>query len=306
MGLYILRRLVMLVPILLGVTMLTFLIIQVTPGDPVALMLGEYASEEEIAVVRSQLGLDDPLLVQYARYVKNAAQGDLGVSIRSRAPVTDEILARFPSTLELALAGMAFAVLVGVTVGIVASTTRRRVIDSGTMLVSLFGLSTPSFFLGIALLLLFGVRLQWVSVIGGEGLKDLILPAFCLAVGPAARLARLTRSSMLEVIGENYVQVARAKGLRERIVIWRHALRNALIPILTAASLLFAAMLNGAVFIESVFARPGLGRFAVNAVANRDYPQVQGIALFLATIYVLINLAVDILYGILDPRIRTG
>jgi peptide/nickel transport system permease protein len=294
----------MLIPILLGVTFLTFAIAQVTPGDPVVLMLGQYATPERVEELREQLGYNDPFLVQYGRYVWNAAHGDLGKSIRGQTDVLDEILTRFPSTLQLTVAAMLFAIVVGVGVGVIAATSRRRGVDSASMVTALMGLSIPNFWLAIILIIIFGVNLQWVSVTGGEGWKDLILPAFCLGLASAAVLARLTRSSILEVIREDYVRTARAKGLGQRSVVVIHVMRNALIPVVTVIGLQFAGMLGGAVFIENVFARPGIGRFAVNAIAARDYPQVQGVVLFTATIYVLLNLVVDLTYGWLDPRIR--
>jgi peptide/nickel transport system permease protein len=250
------------------------------------------------------LGLDDPLPVQYLRYVWNAAHGDLGLSIRGRTPVMDEIMARFPSTLQLTAAAMFLAVFGGLSAGVVAATAKRKLWDGLTMVTALIGLSIPSFWLAIICIIIFGIHLKWVSVTGGEGLKDLILPAICLALSPAAVLARLTRSSILEVVREDYVRTAFAKGLHERVVIVRHVLRNALIPVVTVVGLQFAALLGGTVFIEAVFARPGLGRFAINAIANRDYPQVQGMVLFTASVYVLLNLVVDLLYGYIDPRIR--
>jgi len=304
MVMYTVRRLLMLIPVLLGVTFLTFAIAQVTPGDPVLLMLGQYATPGRVAEMREQLGFNDPLLVQYGRFVWNAARGDLGKSIRGQTPVLDEILARFPSTLELTVSAMLFAVVGGVAAGVVATTAKRKWLDGATMVTALVGLSIPSFWLAIILIIIFGINLRWVAVTGGEGFKDLVLPSFCLGVGPAAMLARLTRSSILEVVREDYVRTARAKGLSEGIIILRHVMRNALIPVVTLIGLQFASLLGGTVFIESVFARPGIGRFAVNAIAARDYPQVQGVVLFAAVIYVVFNLAVDLLYGFLDPRIR--
>jgi peptide/nickel transport system permease protein len=301
---YVIRRLFMLIPVLLGVTLLTFAIVQVTPGDPVLLILGNYATPERVAELRAELGLDDPLLVQYTRYVWNALHGDLGLSIRGQTSVMQEILSRFPSTLELATAAMFLAIIGGVGAGIIAATAKRKIWDSLTMVTALLGLSVPSFYLAIILIIIFGLNLQWVSVTGGEGLKNLILPSFCLALGPAAVLARLTRSSILEVARDDYVRTAHSKGLSESTVVWRHVFRNALVPVITVLGLQFGSLLGGAVFIESVFARPGIGRFAINAITVRDYPQVQGVVLFSATIYVLINLAVDLLYGFLDPRIR--
>jgi ABC-type dipeptide/oligopeptide/nickel transport system permease component len=304
MILYTIRRLLMLIPILLGVSFLTFAIAQVTPGDPVVLMLGNYATPERVAEIRQELGLDDPLLVQYARFVWNAAHGNLGKSIRGQTPVIDEIMARFPSTLELTVAAMAIAIVMGVSMGTLAATTNKKWVERIVMTTAIGGLSIPNFWLAVILIIIFGINLKWVPVTGGEGLRGLILPAIALALYPSAVLARLTRSSILEVIREDYVRTARAKGLTKRTVTWVHILRNALIPVVTVIGLQFASLLGGAVFTESVFARPGLGRFAVNAISARDYPQIQGIVLFAATIYVVLNLAVDLLYAYLDPRIR--
>jgi peptide/nickel transport system permease protein len=301
---YTFRRLLMLVPILLGVTLLTFAIIQFTPGDPVVLMLGNYATPARVAEMREQLGLNDPMLVQYARYVWNAAHGDLGKSFRGQTAVLDEILLRFPSTLELTLAAVALSIFIGVPTGILAATTRQKWLERLVMATSIVGISIPNFWLAVILIIVFGVNLKWVPVTGGDGLSALILPTIALAVYPSAVLARLTRSSILEVIREDYVRTARAKGIAERTVTWVHIMRNALIPVVTVIGLQFAGLLGGAVFIESVFARSGLGRFAVNAISARDYPQIQGMVLFAATVYVLLNLAVDLLYAYLDPRIR--
>jgi ABC-type dipeptide/oligopeptide/nickel transport system permease component len=304
MALYIVRRLLTLIPILLGVTFLTFVIIQITPGDPVVLMLGNRATPERVAILREELGLDDPLLVQYGRYVTNAVRGDLGYSIRGGTPVMDEILRRAPASGELALTGMLLAIVGGIGIGTVAAVTRSKTLETSLMTGALAGLSIPVFWLAIMLILLFGVRLNWIAVTGGEGWKDLILPSICVALSPGAVLARLTRSSILEVIQEDYVRTAWAKGMTERIVTLRHILRNALIPVVTVAGLLAANLLTGTVFVEIIFGRPGLGAFAINAVFNRDFPQVQGIVLFTATIFVLFNLIVDVLYAYIDPRIR--
>lgn len=301
---YTFRRLLMLLPVLLGVSLLTFLIAQVTPGDPVVLMLGSYATPEKVAELRQQLGYNDPLWVQYGRFVWNALHGDLGKSIRGDAPVMAEILERFPSTFELTLSAMALSAIGGIGIGVIAATTRSKHVDGASMFVALVGLSIPGFWLAIILIIVFGINLKWVSVTGGEGLKDLILPAFTLALAPAAVIARLTRSSIKEVIREDYVRTARAKGLNWRRVISVHVLKNALIPVVTVLGMQFANMLGGALFIENIFARPGVGRFAVNAILARDYPQVQGVVLVSATIYVVLNLAVDLLYAVLDPRIR--
>jgi ABC-type dipeptide/oligopeptide/nickel transport system permease component len=301
---YTVQRLLSLIPVLLGVSLLTFAIIQVTPGDPVVLMLGPHATPQRIAEFREQLGLNDPIYVQYGRYVWNALHGDLGRSFRGQTPVIREILDRLPSTIELTLAAMLFAVPVGVFLGVVAATTRHKWIDTAATLAALAGLSIPNFWLAIILILVFGVSLRWVSATGGAGMKDLILPAITLALAPAAVLARLIRASILEVLREDYVRTARAKGLPWRKVTLVHVLPNALIPVVTVLGLELAAMLGGTVFVENAFARPGIGRFAVNAIVARDYPQIQGVVLLAAAIYALLNLAVDLVYGWLDPRIR--
>ncbi len=301
---YIIRRLLMLIPILLGVSFLTFAIIKVTPGDPAQIMLGMRATPEKIAELHKTLHLDDPFLVQYTRYVWNALHGDLGRSIRGDTPVLDEIIKRFPSTLQLTLGALFVEIFFGITAGIIAATAKSRLVDGVTMVTALVALSIPEFWLAIVMIIVFGLQLKWVSVTGGPGLKNLILPSFCLGIGAAASIARLTRSSILEVAQEDYVRTARAKGLAERIVILGHILRNALIPVVTVLGLSFAGLLGGAVFIENVFARPGLGRFAINAIGARDFPQIQGMVLFTAVVYAVLNLAVDILYSVIDPRIR--
>jgi peptide/nickel transport system permease protein len=303
---YLLRRLLMLIPVVLGVTFLTFAIAQATPGDPIALMLGEHASPETVAQLREQLGLDRPFLVQYARYVWKAAHGDLGKALRGNRPVLDEILARFPSTFQLTMAATAFAIVVGLSSGVVAATAKRQSVRVVTTIMTLLGLSIPSFWLGILLVIAFGVKLRWVAVTGGTGIRNLVLPAITLGLYPAAVISRLTRSSALEVLREDYVRTARAKGLRERAVILRHVLRNSLLPVVTIMGLQFAHMLGGAFVIETVFVRAGLGTFAVGAITARDYPQIQGIVLFLATVYTLVNLSVDLFYAVIDPRIRYG
>ncbi|MCJ7625684.1 MAG: ABC transporter permease, partial [Anaerolineaceae bacterium] len=259
---------------------------------------------ERIAAIRSELHLDDPFLQRYFRFVWNAVQGDLGKSIRGQTQVSEEILARLPSTAELAVAAVIFSVCFGIPIGVIAAQYRGKIIDNTAMVSALVGLSIPSFWLAIILIIIFCIQLKWISVTGGDGLKDLILPAFTLGLAPAAVLARLTRGAILEVIEEDYVRTARGKGLKESLIQVRHVLRNALIPVITYLGILFADMLTGTVFIESVFARPGLGRFSINAISARDFPQVQGLVLFMATFYVIMNLIVDILYGIIDPRIR--
>jgi ABC-type dipeptide/oligopeptide/nickel transport system permease component len=254
--------------------------------------------------MRATLGLDDPFLVRYGRFVWNALHGDLGKSFRGGTPVLNEIMDRLPSTIQLALGAILFASIIGIPFGILAARYKGSWIDNLVMFTAMIGLSTPIFFLAIIMIIIFGIQLKWISVTQGTGLKDLILPSIALGLAPLAALARLTRSSVLEVIGEDYIRTAHGKGLDELTIYSRHVLRNALIPIITYLGLLFADLLTGAVFTEAVFVRPGLGRFAVLAVAARDFPQIQGLVLFIATFYLLMNLLVDILYGIIDPRIR--
>lgn len=304
MATYILRRLFYFIPVMLAVSFLVFVIAEITPGDPVAIMLGVRATPERVAEVRAALQLDDPFLVRYGRFIWKALQGDLGTSIRGQSPVLDEILARLPSTFELTLAAIIFTALIGVSAGFIAAKNPNSLLDRSITFFSVVGLSMPSIWLAIILILIFGLQLKWVSVTQSEGLRDLILPAITLGLAPASSLARLTRSAVLEVAGENYVRTARAKGLTSFWVDYRHVLPNALIPLVTYLGMLFADLLGGAVFIEAVFARPGIGRFAVNAITARDFPQVQGLVLFLAFFYLTFNLIVDLLYGVIDPRIR--
>ena len=301
---YIIRRVLMLIPILLGVSFLVFAIAEVTPGDPVVIMLGNRATPGKGCRLTRRTAPQRPLSPAVRTFAIAAAQGDLGRSIRGQTPVSQEILDRLPSTVELALAAVIFAMAAGIPLGVIAAQYRGKIADGAAMVTALVGLSIPSFWLAIILIIIFGIQLKWVSVTGGEGIKDLILPAFTLGLGPAAVLARLTRSSVLEVKEEDFVRTARGKGLKESLIQIRHILRNALIPVVTYLGILFADLLGGTVFIESVFARPGLGRFAINAISARDFPQVQGLVLFIATFYVIMNLLVDLLYGIIDPRIR--
>jgi peptide/nickel transport system permease protein/oligopeptide transport system permease protein len=295
------------VPVLLGVTLAVFSMLFLVPGDPVKMMLAEFVTNaDQVARMRAQLHLDEPLPQQYARFVWNAVRGDLGTSIRSRRPVTREILENLPSTAQLALASMAVAVGLGVALGLLAAVFRHTWLDVGSMLVALVGVSMPSFWLGLLLILLFSLFLGWLPATGGATLWHLILPALTLGMIAAAIVARLTRSSMLEVLGQDYVRTARAKGLGGFTVVVRHGLKNALIPVVTIFGLQFGNLLAGAVIVETVFGRPGLGRLIVGGVLAKDFPLVQGTILFVATAYVLINLLVDVAYAALDPRIRLG
>jgi peptide/nickel transport system permease protein/oligopeptide transport system permease protein len=277
------------------------------PGDPVKMMLAEFVTNpDQVAQMRAQLHLDEPILKQYGRFVTSAARGDLGTSIRSRRPVTTEIGENVASTAQLAVAAMLVAVAVGVPLGLLAALSRNSWLDVASMGTALLGVSMPSFWLGLLLIFVFSLHLAWFPATGGGDLAHLILPAITLGTIAAAIIARLTRSSMLEVLGQDYVRTARAKGLGGVSVVARHALKNALIPIITIFGLQFGNLLAGAVIVETVFSRPGLGRLIVGGILSKDFPLVQGTVLFVATIYVLINVLVDVAYAYADPRIRFG
>lgn len=309
---YIRTRLLLTIPVLLGVSLITFSILHLIPGDPARILLGDMGggaaagdtSQEAYENLREELGLNDPYIVQYLNYLKDAMQGDFGRSFQTNRDVSDTILDVLPYTLELTVAGLGFAVLFGGILGIIAALNRNTWIDSLTMVVSLFGLAMPSFWLAFILIQLFALRWAILPSTGSDGIKSLILPALTLGLVASGTVARLVRSTMLEVLRQEYVVTARSKGLSERVVILRHALRNALIPVVTIVGLQFGGLLSGAVIIETVFARRGLGRLAAEAVLRRDFPMVQGTILVAAIGYVLINLLVDISYAWLDPRIK--
>ncbi|MDQ7849014.1 MAG: ABC transporter permease, partial [Armatimonadota bacterium] len=285
----------------------SFLILHLTPGDPVRILLGELgqgASQEEVARLRRSLGLDDPLLVQYGRFVWRALQGDLGRSLRTGAPVRDEVLARAPFTLALTGTSLAVALLIGLPAGVLSAAYKGSAIDHAATLLALFGVSLPVFWLGLLLMLVFALALEWLPASGFGTWKHLVLPSVTLGLASSALIARMTRSSMLEVLGQDFVRTAWAKGLAAPAVLWRHALRNALIPVVTVVGLQLGGLLGGAVLTETVFAWPGLGRLVVGAIYSRDFPLVQGTVLFTAAAFVMVNLAVDILYALIDPRIR--
>ncbi len=300
---FIFRRLLLAVPVLLGVSIAAFMMSHLVPGDPVSVMLGERATAEDIDRLREELGFNDPIYVQYFRYVRGAVTGDLGNSIRSGQPVIEEIAERFPSTLTLTIGAVIVASGVGVLLGVLAAISKKAWVDAAIMLFALLGISMPTFWSGILLILFFGLQLGWFPI-AGSGPLALVLPTVTLAAPSAAVLARMTRSSVLEAIGNDYVRSARAKGLREWAVVYRHVLRNALIPVITIIGLQFGGLLAGSVIVESVFTRPGLGRYTVTAIQSRDFPQIQGIVLVVAAIYVFVNLAIDVLYAVIDPRIR--
>ncbi|ATF12153.1 ABC transporter permease [Brevibacillus sp. HB1.2] len=303
MFVYIIRRLLQMIPVLLGVILVVFLIMQMVPGDPAVLLAGEGASAETIAKMRTQLGLDQPIMVQYAQYVFNVFQGDLGTSLRSNLPVWDEIMARLPATIELALASIFVTVVLGMIAGIVSATKQYSAADITIMVIALLGVSLPSFWLGLSLIYTFSVKLQLFPVAGWGTWKHMILPAITLGTAGAAIVARMTRSSMLDVVRQDYIRTAKAKGLRETVIIYKHALKNALIPIITVVGLQFGFLLGGTVLVESVFAINGLGRLIVDAIRMRDLPVVQGGVLIASIIFVFVNLLVDVLYRYFNKRI---
>ncbi|MBT9260115.1 MAG: ABC transporter permease [Clostridiales bacterium] len=313
MAAYILRRLVALIPVWLGATILVFLIMHLAPGDPALIMLGPKATAESLARLRHELGLDQPLPVQYLRWLGKVLHGDLGRSIQLKRDVAELLRTRMAATGILTLAAGLLATVVGIAVGVMAAVRQRSLWDRGAMVLALVGYAIPVFFLGLVLQIAFGYRWPILPVSGmnspgqsgwGDLLWHLVLPAFTLATGAIALIARMTRSSMLEVIRQDYIRTARAKGLKERLVIYRHALRNALIPVITVVGLQVGYLLGGAVLVEMVFSWPGIGLLMVNAILARDLPVVQGAVLVVATAYVLTNLVVDILYSLTDPRIR--
>lgn len=304
---YILRRVAQAIPVLLGITLFTFLMSHLVPGDPVQIFAGERElSPERAAQVRRQYGLDRPLWEQYRTYMGDLARGDLGRGLHSQRPVWETIREALGPTLQLTLAGLLVAVLLGVSLGILAAIFHNTWLDTGAMVVALLGVSMPIFYLGLLLLFAFSFNIHLFPATGTGGLQHLVLPAVAVGFASSAYLARLVRSSMLEILRQDYVVTARAKGLVERLVVVRHALKNALIPVITVLGLQLAGLLTGAVVTESVFSRPGLGRVAVTAIGNRDFPLIQGTVLVTAVIYVLVNLLVDLSYAVIDPRIRYG
>ena len=309
---YLLRRLATLVPVLLVVSVVVFSLIHLTPGDPVAIMLREASDPATAAALRTALGLDRPLPIQYLTWLGRAARGELGRSIRTNQPVTQAILERLPVTLTLAAAATLLALVVALPAGIVSAVRRNSLADVAGTVAALSGVSLPNFWLAILLIFVFSVTLGWLPPLGWVspvrdpwgGLRSLVLPAVTLGTAMTAVVMRMTRSSLLEVLQLDFVRTARAKGLREGRVLLRHALRNALIPVVTVVGLQAGALLGGAIITETIFALPGVGRLLVDAIFQRDFPLVQGVVLFLALNFLLVNLVVDLAYAVLDPRIR--
>ncbi|HOJ88361.1 MAG TPA: ABC transporter permease [Pseudothermotoga sp.] len=301
---YIIRRLIFSIPVVIGVTLITFILLNVVPGDPVLEMVGKYADPQTVQQIREQLGLNDPLIIQYLRFVFNAVRGDLGKSFKTGLPVSKMIAEAFPTTLKLALSAYLVAIVIGVSVGIISAVRQYSFFDHSMMIVALAGISAPVFWVAVIAQLIFGLKLGWFPISGYYSLKHMILPAIVLGTRFAASIARYTRSALLDVIRQDYIRTARAKGLSERAVIFIHALKNAMIPVVTILGMQLSGLLTGSILTESVFAIPGLGRLSVWALSERDYPLVQGVVLFTAVIYILGNLIVDISYAFLNPRIR--
>ena len=300
---YLRRRLWQSLLVLLGVSVVVFLILHLT-GDPAALLLPPDATAEDIAKFRTAMGFDDPVAVQYVRFLKGAVRGDFGESLRHGEPAMGLVLERLPATFELAGAGLLIALGLAIPAGIVSAVRRNTSVDYVSTVVALLGQAMPTFWLGIMLILIFSVRLNWLPSSGRGGLEHLILPAITLGLFTTARITRLTRSGMLEVLGQDYIRTARAKGVGEPPVVWKHALKNASIPIVTIVGIELGTLLGGSVITETIFAWPGVGRLSVQAIFNRDYPVVQAAVFLLSSTFVLVNLFVDVLYTYLDPRIR--
>lgn len=304
---YTLKRIITLIPVILGVTLLVFSMLYITEGDPALTILGDNATEETVKELRDEMGLNDPFFVQYFTYVKNmVVHGDLGNSYLTGRPVISSIKTRFPNTLILSLASSLLAVVFGVSLGVIAGVNQYSIFDNIAMIFALIGTSMPNFWLGLLLMLVFSLKLGWLPVSGFTSFKHLILPSICVATGSTAIIARMTRSSILEVIRQDYMDSARAKGQKEWKVIINHGLRNALIPVITSVGLQFGAMLGGSVITESVFAIPGIGKLMVDAIKQRDYPSVQAGVLVIAISFSVVNLLIDLLYTAVDPRIKAS
>lgn len=302
---YIIRRLLALIPVILGVTFLVFMIMQLAPGDAAKMMLGEGATQEAVDAQREQMGLNDPLIVQYGRYIVNFCKGDLGTSYSSRRPVADEVFARFPYTFKLSVVAGIVSILLAIPLGIVAAVRQNTLFDNISMIVSLIGVSMPIFWLALLLVLFFSLKLGWFPVQGADSWKSYILPAISLGFMNMASIARTTRSSMLETIRQDYIRTARAKGVSKKEVVVNHAFRNALIPTITVCGIQLGQLLGGSVLTETVFAWPGIGRLLVQSINARDVPMVLGCMVIMTACFSVVNLLIDLLYGFADPRIRS-
>lgn len=303
---YIGKRLLAMIPVILGVTLIVYLIMSLAPGDPARTILGEQATEEQVQQLRTEMGLDQPVIVQYFRYIWNLLHGDLGRSYQSRIDVSTEIFSRFPNTIKLALTASLFSVILALPLGIIAAVRQNTFFDSFSMFVAIIGISCPTFWFGLILILVFAVNLKWFPVSGQvDNFKGMVLPALTLAFNSMASMARVTRSSMLEVIRQDYIRTARAKGVSNRNVILRHAVPNAMIPTVTVIGLRIGGLLAGAVICETVFSWPGIGRLLVQSIQSRNTPVVLGCIIIFSICFSLVNLIVDILYAFIDPRIKS-
>lgn len=301
---YVLKRLLSTIPVLIGISLLLFFMLRMLPGDPAQVLAGQMASREDIETIRKQLGLDKPIVVQYGLFLNRLVRLDLGRSARTQNPVIREVWARLPNTVLLAVSAITLACLFGIPAGILSAVRPYTWIDYLFTSLGLFGISMPVFWLGLMLVVIFSVHLQWLPAGGTGSWKHLVLPSFTLAAFVVAFIARMTRASMMEALSQDYTTTARSKGLKENVVILKHALKNALIPIITVVGLQFGLLLGGAVLTETVFAWPGMGRLIVDSILGRDYPMIQGAILIFGLLYILVNLAVDLLYAFIDPRIR--
>jgi ABC-type dipeptide/oligopeptide/nickel transport system permease component len=302
---YLVHRLALSLIAMLGVITIVFVLLHVS-GDPASLLVTQDATRQDIERIRQAYGLDRPLSVQYARFIERVARGDLGYSYRQGLPVTELIVDRIGATFELALASLVVAIVLGVALGMAAAVRRGSGVDTTAMTVALLGTSMPSFWFGLLLIIVFGVKLGWLPVSGYGGLDHLVMPAFVLGGFYAAQVSRLTRTGLLEVLAQDYIRTGRAKGLRPRTVLFKHALRNAALPVLTVLGVSFGQMLGGAIVVESIFAWPGMGRLAVQAVLGRDFPVVQGVTIVGAAVFLAVNFGVDLIYGWVDPRLRSA
>lgn len=302
---YVFKRLLMLIPVILGVSFLVFFIMSLAPGDPARSILGETAPQEAVEALREELGLNDPVLVRYYHYMVDLLHGDLGESYKSGQPVFSEIIARFPATLKLAFWGMLFAITLSIPIGIISATKQYSLTDSVSMVFALLGVATPNFWLGLMLIIGFSLHLKWFPSGGDAGWRSLVLPVITLGTGCMASITRITRSSMLEVVRQDYIRTAKAKGVSSRVVIYKHALKNALIPVVTVVGLQFGSLLGGAVLTESVFSWPGVGTYLVNSIKAQDTPAVLGCVIIFCICFSIVNLGVDILYAYIDPRIKS-
>lgn len=302
---YICKRILMMIPVIIGVSLLVFLVLKMTPGDPARVVAGSEADEATVEQIREELGLNKPVLQQYVDYMLNLLHGDMGTSYTTNKPVADEILARMPTTFILAFAGVFVAVLIGIPLGIISATKQYSILDYISTLLALGGVAMPNFWLGLMLILLFSLKLGWLPSGGGDSWTAYVLPAITLGVGATANFMRTTRSSMLEVIRQDYIRTARAKGAGEGRVVMHHALRNAMIPVITVIGLQIGTLLGGAVVNETVFSLPGLGTLMINAINQKNEPVVLGCLITFAIIFSLVNLLIDILYAFIDPRIKS-